>query len=87
MVDPDNDLHLFCLHNVFIPRINRHLNLWKEAWVRHPMRSEHNLSPEQLWTASLLSIGSSGSHVAREAFEDISEVSSYKRVIMYNVGL
>ena len=57
MLDPDNDLYLFCLHNVFIPRINRHLNLWKEAWVRHPMRSEHNLSPEQLWTAGLLSIG------------------------------
>ena len=47
MLDPNNDLHLFCLHYVFIPRINAHLDAWKVAWIKHPMRSEHNLSPEQ----------------------------------------
>ena len=23
---------------------------WKDAWVKHPLRTEQNLSPEQLWT-------------------------------------
>ena len=35
---------------VYISRINRHLKLWKDAWIKHPLRSEHNLTPEQLWT-------------------------------------
>ena len=75
MLDPDDELYLFCLHYIFIPRINRHLKSWKEAWDKHPMRSEHNLSPEQLWTSGLLRIAGSNSHIANEVFEDIAEVS------------
>ena len=75
MLDPNSDIELFCLHYVFIPRINTHLQAWKEAWVKHPMRSEHNLSPEQLWTAGLQSIAGSSSDIACEVFETVSEVS------------
>ena len=75
MLDPMNDLHLFCLHTVFIPRINCHLESWKQAWAKHPMRSEHNLSPEQLWTSGLQRIARSTSHIAREVFEQIGDVS------------
>ena len=45
----DNELHLFCLHYVFIPRINASLQSFQQAWNSHPMQSEHGLSPEQLW--------------------------------------
>ena len=75
LLDPNNELHLFCLHTVYIPRINRHLQSWREAWAKHPMRSEHNLSPEQLWTSGLQRIATSNSHIANEVFEDIEEVS------------
>lgn len=75
MLDPDNNLNLFCLHTVFIPRINRHLKCWMEAWVKHPMRSEHNLTPEQMWTSGLQRIAGSCSHVAKEVFELMEEVS------------
>ena len=37
------------------------------------MRTEHNLSPEQLWTSGLLRIATN-SHIANEVFEDIEEV-------------
>ena len=74
MLDPDNPLHLFCLHAVYLPRINTHLKSWKEAWIKHPMRTEHGLSPEQLWTSGLQRIAASGHHIAKEVFEDISEV-------------
>ena len=37
------------------------------------MRSEHNLSPEQLWTSGLQRIATSNSHIANEVFEDIEE--------------
>ena len=68
MLNPNDALHLFCLHMVFVPRINRHLQSWQEAWVKHPMRTEHNLS---LWTSGLQRIAFSGNHIAKEVFEDI----------------
>ena len=40
------------------------------------MRSEHNLSPEQLWTAGLNSMAGSSSRIASEVFENMSEVRS-----------
>ena len=74
ILDPDNDIHLFCLHYIFIPRINRHLEMWKAAWIRHPIRSEHNKTPEQLYTCGLQSIAYSNSHIAEETFEALDEV-------------
>ena len=75
VLDPDDEVHLFCLHYVFIPRINRHLQSWKDAWMKHPIRSEHNLTPEQLWTSGLQNIALSGNHVAKEVFEEMADVS------------
>ena len=77
MLDPNSDLHLFCLYYVFIPRINAHLKAWKDAWIKHPMRSENNLSPEQLWTAGLQGIAGSSSCIASEVFGSVSEVSMH----------
>ena len=74
MLDPDNSVHLFCLHAVFLQRINRHLQSWREAWIKHPMCTEHGMSPEQLWTSGLQRIATSGHHIAKEVFEEISEV-------------
>jgi hypothetical protein len=71
ILDPNNDLHIFCLHSVYIPRINNHLQVWKQAWIKHPLRSEHNLSPEQLWVCG---ISNCGGHIAEEMFGEISEV-------------
>lgn len=48
LLDPANDIHLFALHYVFIPRINEHLLEWKQAWMFHPLSSAHNQSPYQL---------------------------------------
>ena len=71
ILDPDSDVHVFCLHFIFIPRINRHLSYWKNSWIRHPMRSEHNLTPLQLWTAGLQRIATSHSIIA---FQDLNDV-------------
>jgi len=74
LLDPSNELHLFCLHYVFMPRINRHLRLWRSAWVKHPMRSERNMTPQMLWTAGLQNIAHSGSNIAKEVFEQLADV-------------
>lgn len=45
----DNEIHLFCLHYVYLPKVNASLKEFMRAWNSHPMQSEHGLSPEQLW--------------------------------------
>jgi len=75
VLDPNSDLHMFCLHTVYIPRINLHLKTWKEAWMKHPMTSERGFSPEQLWTRGLQEIAGSSLNIAKEVFEDLNDVS------------
>ena len=53
VLDPENLIHLFCLHYVYTKRLNHSLREFANAWKRHPMETEHGLSPEQLWVAGL----------------------------------
>lgn len=48
-LDVENEVHLFCLHYVYLPKINASITSFQEAWNCHPMQSESGLSPEQLW--------------------------------------
>ena len=70
-------MHLYCLHYVFVPRISRHLTMWKDAWNVHQLRTENNKTPMQLWTAGLLTY--TGRSLGRSLSEDelvLDEVSS-----------
>ena len=53
MLDPLYEVHLYCLHFIFLPRINDTLTQWMRAWNMHRMHSEHGQSPLQLWTSGL----------------------------------
>ena len=53
-LDPSSEIDLFCLHYVFVPRINRHLDMWKEGWVRHKLSSAHEQTPMQLYIRGLM---------------------------------
>lgn len=54
LLDPVDEVDLFVLHFVFIPRINQQLHSFKAAYCRHKLRTEHNHSPLQLWTRGIL---------------------------------
>ena len=54
LLDPVDEVDLFALHFVFIPRINRQLESFKAAYCRHRLRTEHNRTPLQLWTRGIL---------------------------------
>lgn len=49
ILNADDEVDIWCLRFVFINEINTSLFRWKEAWIRHPLRTEHNNSPLQLW--------------------------------------
>ena len=35
-LDMDNELHIFCLYHVFLPKINASLHQFQQAWNNHP---------------------------------------------------
>ena len=49
----EDDAHIWCLHYVFLPIINEHLCSWRDAWIHHPIRTENNKTPFQLWVTGL----------------------------------
>ena len=68
-MDPENETDLFCLHYIFIPRINKSLEQFTEAWNNHPLSSEHNRSPLQLYV---------GGSIGNPLFdEDIADLQMY----------
>ena len=84
-LDPDNDVHLFCLHYVYVPRISRHLDEWMDAWNMHPLRTEQNHTPLQLWTRGLLSRSLDGAlhtaHINDELMDEVNINGAYLQII------
>ena len=59
ILDSTNPADLFCLHYVYIPRINACLTSFRNAWNHHGLSSEHNQSPLQLFTCGIVSVDDS----------------------------
>ena len=54
LLDPLNEVHLFGLHFVYEKYINNAINLFVDAWSTHPLRTERNRSPIQLWIEGIM---------------------------------
>ena len=54
ILNPNDDTHLFALHVAFQQQINRSLQEFLMHWNQHPLSSENNLSPLQLWNTGVL---------------------------------
>ena len=55
ILDVNNDLDLFCLHEVFTDRINASIDDFQRSWNSHPLTSENNQTPLQLFSLSATS--------------------------------
>ena len=49
LLDPLNEVDIFCLHYIFLPRINLCLLQFQESWNHHAISTENNLTPMQLF--------------------------------------
>ena len=45
----NNSCHLFSCHYVFLPRLQACLDVFRAGWDNHPLRTEGNMTPNQLW--------------------------------------
>ena len=50
ILDPTDEVHLFCIHLVYIPLINDVIN----QFISHPVSTQCNFSPNQLWIQEML---------------------------------
>ena len=80
VLNPDNDIHIFCLHYVFLPRLQARLQKWRHAWNCHRIRTANGHSPQQLWSIGLYQLFARGLQIPQECdvdmFENLSEVRS-----------
>ena len=74
LLDPDNELDLFCLHYVFLPVIRRQLDMFTEAWNHHKLSTEHNKTPMQLFIIGMHQVSNESGIIPSEYFEDLTEV-------------
>ncbi len=77
LLDPTDDVHLFCLHYVFIPRINKAICTYVDSWSHHRIRTAGNQSPIQLFVTGQLRNYSSGHNTTDEYYHSSSLVSNH----------
>lgn len=54
LIDLSGERGALCVHYVFLPRLKSDLKCFLGSWNRHPIRTEGNFSPEQLWYIGML---------------------------------
>ena len=54
LLDPINEMHLFALHYIYLQKINIALHQFSQGWNSHGIRTEHGMSPNQLFIRGLL---------------------------------
>lgn len=56
ILDIENPIHLLTMQWVFRPRINHALHEWSNGFNNHPVRTEHNWTPNQMWSNGMLNV-------------------------------
>lgn len=69
VLDVECPVQLFCLHYVYLPRIQASLDNFRDAWNHHLLSSAGNHSPMQLWTMGMMSNAQSQHEAVDEIFE------------------
>ena len=72
LLDPLNEHHLWALHYIYLPRINKSLKQFTQSWNNHPLRTACHKSPLQLFTAGVLLLQNLGLE-AMDFFQTVDE--------------
>lgn len=80
-----DEVGLFAIQYIFLPRINRSLEQFKEAWNCHGLRTERGNTPYQLFTVGALRLRHSGIS-ALDFFESVPEDYGTEENVTVPVG-
>ncbi|KAI0261961.1 hypothetical protein BC834DRAFT_829503 [Gloeopeniophorella convolvens] len=63
-LDPDLPAHIWLVHHLFLPNINRDAQRWASMWNAHKLqlKGERNRTPRAIWTLSMITDGPRGVH-------------------------
>ena len=70
---PSNETHLYVLQMVYVDLVNLALKEFSDQWNSHPLSTETNYSPQQLWVAGMVSQSNSRS----TAVQDVVNLTNY----------
>lgn len=73
LLDPTDDRDIFALHVTFLPVLNARLQQFRYSWRHHPLRTESNRTPQQLWVGGMLS-GTPDDRALQGVLEPMSQV-------------
>ena len=71
-LDLENNSHLFCLHYIFLPRINSDLQVFQHSYNNHTLRTEGH-TPLQLFVRGFLEQRQDNRFIFESGDENISE--------------
>ena len=72
LLSATNELHLFALHYIFLPRINKSLKNFQSSWNHHSIRTEHNSTPSQLFISGALRLCNMGM-ISLDFFDTVND--------------
>lgn len=68
ILDSLSEVHMFSLHYIYLPRIQRAATEFRDQWNHHALRTERHRTPLQLWYEGMISNVGQNSTVARSVF-------------------
>ncbi|XP_058630121.1 uncharacterized protein LOC131539512 isoform X2 [Onychostoma macrolepis] len=69
IIDLANELHMWALHYVYLPRINRDLRVFRRRWNNHGLRTEGFSTPVQLFVRACLRLQNRPLRAIQDVFE------------------
>lgn len=77
LLNVEDPIHLFTLHTIFIPRINKALEDFSEAFNNHAVSTEGNWTPYQMWMNGMMHRNNPLAHGALDGEPDDLELYGY----------
>ena len=72
-----NEVHLYCLQLVYLNLINQALDEFTAEWNSHPVTTERNLSPRQLWVSGMVTLQHSNYTAVQDLVDASADYSNY----------
>ncbi|KAK3732709.1 hypothetical protein QZH41_016767 [Actinostola sp. cb2023] len=74
LLNPIDEVDIFCLHYVFLPKINVALKEFHKSWNSHKLSTEGGKTPDQLYLTGMLRLHGSSNVAVRDFFDPTGEV-------------